>query len=45
MNIDDIPFAELFGMKPKKELTEEQKFGKALLELAAQHPPFNQNNL
>lgn len=25
--------AEMFGMKPKKPLTEEQKFGKALLDI------------
>lgn len=41
MNNTDLPpeFEEIFpGLKPKKKLTEEQEFGKKLLELAKQHP-------
>ncbi len=44
--INDMPyipdeFASIFGLKPRKELTDQQKAGKALLEVARKYgsPP------
>ena len=31
---NDCPFLDLLGLKKKEKLTEEQKFGKALLDIA-----------
>lgn len=41
ININDIPFAELLGLK-KKELTQQQKIGKKFLDIAKEHPTTNQ---